>query len=107
VGERLRDRLRKGDTIARLGGDEFGALLPGADAAAATSAAQMILAALQQPLVLEGQELEVDASVGIVLSPEHGLQADVLLRRADVAMYVAKRGHARWAVYDPALDQHS
>ncbi len=107
VGQRLRDRLRAGDTIARLGGDEFGVLLPDADAQAAVRAARTILEALQQPLVLEGQELEVGASIGIALSPEHGSDPDALLRRADVAMYVAKRGHTRLAVYDPEQDHHS
>ena len=65
VAERLSDRLRVGDTLARLGGDEFGVLLPGADAEGAKRVARMVLDALEQPLRLEGQELEVDASVGI------------------------------------------
>lgn len=107
VGQRLRDCLRVGDTIARLGGDEFGVLLPGADVESATRAARTILNALQQPLLLEGQELEVAASIGIALSPVHGSDPDALLRRADVAMYVAKRGHTRLAVYDPEHDHHS
>jgi len=107
VAQRLRDRLRSDDTIARLGGDEFGVLLPGAKADGAVKAARVILEALEQPLILEGQELEVHASIGIALSPEHGRDPDVLMRRADVAMYVAKRGHTRLAVYDAAQDQHS
>jgi diguanylate cyclase (GGDEF)-like protein len=107
VGQRLRDRLGFGDIIARLGGDEFGVLLPGAGAERASEAARTILQALEQPLLLEGQELEVGASIGIALSPDHGCDPDVLMRRADVAMYVAKRGHTRLSVYDPEQDHHS
>src|SRR5262249_36199701 len=88
VGQRLRDCLRAEDTIARLGGDEFGVLLPGASTDGATRAARTIVEALRQPIALEGQELEVGASLGIVVSPEHGTDPDTLLRRADVAMYV-------------------
>jgi EAL domain-containing protein (putative c-di-GMP-specific phosphodiesterase class I) len=103
----LRDRVREGDTIARLGGDEFCVLLPDAGAEDATRLARVILDAVEQPLMLEGQALEIEASVGVVVSPDHGLDPDTLLRRADVAMYIAKRGNTHVAIYDPAQDQHS
>jgi diguanylate cyclase (GGDEF)-like protein len=107
VGRRLRERLRAGDTIARLGGDEFGVLLPGAGAEGAIRAAHTILATLEQPLIVEGQQLEIDVSIGIAISPDHGLDPDILMQRADVAMYIAKRGHTGLAIYDAVQDQHS
>ena len=62
---------------------------------------------LRRMFSLGGLSLEIDASIGIALSPDHGHDADTLLRRADVAMYVAKRGNAGYAVYTADQDQHS
>jgi len=107
VAARLRGAVRVGDTVARLGGDEFAVLLPGADAAGATRVVADLHAALDTPLQVEGQALRVGASVGIALGPVHGADGPTLLRRADVAMYVAKRARTGHAVYDPAQDQHS
>ncbi len=107
VGARLRQTLRASDTVARLGGDEFAALLPGADEASAVSATRAVLAALAAPIMVEGQTLDVGASVGIALSPAHGHDATTLLRRADVAMYAAKRTRAGHAIYDEVADRHS
>ncbi|MBI2324149.1 MAG: EAL domain-containing protein [Chloroflexi bacterium] len=103
VGPQLRDELRAGDTLARLGGDEFALLLPGASAAVASAVAERVLRALARPFIVDGQPLTVGASIGIACSPEHASDAETLLRRADVAMYVAKRGRGSWVMY--ALDQ--
>ena len=105
VGPRLRSHLRSSDTIARFGGDEFAVLLPGADRESALVAVRKILRDLQRPFVVEDQALEVGASVGIVLFPEHGNDPETLLRRADVAMYTAKRGGRGQAVYQSDLDE--
>jgi diguanylate cyclase (GGDEF)-like protein/PAS domain S-box-containing protein len=107
LGERLRDLLRESDTIGRLGGDEFAMVLPQCDEAGAVTTAQRVLAALDEPFFLEGQYLAVSASVGIATFPAHGLDAHTLLRRADIAMYIAKRGGGGHAVYSAQLDQHS
>jgi len=105
VGRRVRATLRESDTVARLGGDEFALLLrKGNDA---ISGAGRILMALEQPFAIEGQLIEIGASIGIVYSPEHGTDADALMRRADVAMYVAKRTKGGYAVYTSDQDQHS
>lgn len=103
VGPHLQGELRPGDTLARLGGDEFALLLPGAGAAVATAVAERVLRALGRPFTVEGQSLTIGVSIGIACSPEHAGDADTLLRRADVAMYVAKRGRGTWATY--AADQ--
>jgi len=104
VGVRLRAAVRASDTVARLGGDEFAILLPGADLAGAQHVAATLLRALDAPVDLEGQALGVSASIGIALSPAHGEAADVLLRCADVAMYVAKRAGGGSSTYAPELD---
>jgi diguanylate cyclase (GGDEF)-like protein len=109
LGERLGSVLRSSDTIARLGGDEFAILLPSATFEDARQIAQRLLALLEQPFTLGGLQLEIDASIGMALSPDHGTDADTLLRRADVAMYVAKRDGSNpgYALYTADQDQHS
>jgi diguanylate cyclase (GGDEF)-like protein/PAS domain S-box-containing protein len=91
VAFRLSNQLGSEATIARLGGDEFAALLLNvADASAVAKAARGIINTLQQPFVVEGQVLEVGASIGIAIYPEHGTDARTLLRRADAAVYATK-----------------
>jgi diguanylate cyclase (GGDEF)-like protein len=106
VGPRVRDQLRHGDTVARLGGDEFAALLPGAALDDAVRIAGAILRALEQPVAVDGQLLDVRASIGIAAFPQHGAGAEDLLQRADVAMYLAKRSGQSYAVYSPAQDPY-
>ena len=107
VSHRLRGALRESDTVSRLGGDEFGVVLPVADECRATVVATKLLQALANPYVVEGQSFDIGASVGIALSPTHGDDANALLRRADVAMYAAKRAAAGYSVYTSEQDQHS
>jgi diguanylate cyclase (GGDEF)-like protein/PAS domain S-box-containing protein len=91
VARRLLNQTDPADTVARLGGDEFAIVLTSApDADEVASSARRILNTLQQPFVVEGQVLEVGASIGIALYPRHGADARTLMRRADVAMYEAK-----------------
>jgi diguanylate cyclase (GGDEF)-like protein len=108
VAKRLRTVLqRQTDTVARLGGDEFAVLLPSDDLDAARLIATRILRALEQPIMIEGQLVDVGASIGIVTFPENGRDMNVLLRRADIAMYVAKRSNLGFALYDERHDQNS
>ncbi|HEV8681837.1 MAG TPA: EAL domain-containing protein [Actinomycetota bacterium] len=108
VGLRLRGVLRESDTVARLGGDEFGILLPQvSDAATATTVAAKVLKGLEDPLMVDGLALDITASIGIAICPQHGEDVDVLLRRADVAMYVAKASHSGYEVYTVRRDRYS
>ncbi len=91
VAARLRGVLRASDTAARLGGDEFVVLLPGDDAAGAEASARRLLDALASPCLLHGVPQRVMASLGIAVYPADGTDAEALLRRADGAMYRAKR----------------
>ena len=107
VSARLREVVRESDTVARLGGDEFAILLPRVrDREAAVDVAEKVRRAIGAPLaVKEGLVLEVEASVGIALFPQHGPGAAELLRRADVAMYVAKATRSGQVVYSTDHDQ--
>ncbi|MCZ7426614.1 bifunctional diguanylate cyclase/phosphodiesterase [Micromonospora sp. WMMA1949] len=104
VAERLRDAANPDDLVARLGGDEFAVLLRGLPApAVAAHRAEALLAALHDPLDLDGMRISVEASGGIAVAPATGGMAE-LLRRADVAMYQAKRAGQRVATYAPVRD---
>jgi diguanylate cyclase (GGDEF)-like protein/PAS domain S-box-containing protein len=105
VGERFVGELRETDTVARLGGDEFAVVLLAADADAAGVIATKLLAALERPFVVEGQALDVGASIGIAVYPDHADTADTMLRRADIAMYVAKRSRRTHATYTRDHDE--
>ena len=105
VGPRVTSVLRDGDTLARLGGDEFCVLLPRVHGESdAVQVANRIIAVLEFPFEVEGTILGIEASCGISLAPADGHSADLLLQRADVAMYVAKESQARVVVYRNELD---
>ncbi|MEU0152311.1 putative bifunctional diguanylate cyclase/phosphodiesterase [Micromonospora fulviviridis] len=104
VADRLRGAARPDDLVARLGGDEFAVLLRGLPAPAiAAHRAEALLAALHEPLDLDGMRISVEASGGIAVAPASGGMPE-LLRRADVAMYQAKRAGQRIATYAPTRD---
>jgi diguanylate cyclase (GGDEF)-like protein len=103
VGSRLETELGKTALLARLGGDEFAILVAGT-VADATSVASDVHTALERPFAVLGLPIEVATSIGIAISPDHGQDADALLQRADVAMYLAKAAHAGTAVYDEQQD---
>ncbi len=105
VGIRMRAALRESDVVSRLGGDEFAVLLATGGAERAPSVAMKILKALEAPLVIDGQSMDIAASIGIAHFPQHGEDAAALLRAADVAMYVAKRNKGGHAIYDPGHDE--
>ncbi len=99
MGARLREAVDGAPLIARLGGDEFAILLPGANVAVAQRTAHAMLRALEQPFLSDDHALEITASIGIAAFPDHATDAETLLRRADVAMYAAKRTGGTYAVY--------
>jgi diguanylate cyclase (GGDEF)-like protein len=107
VATRLRTKLRESDTVARMGGDEFAVLLPTAGEKHAAMAARMLLQALRLPFDIEEHRLDIGASIGIALYPDHGVEATTLVQRADVAMYAAKQGGSGHAFYEQRLDRHS
>jgi diguanylate cyclase (GGDEF)-like protein len=108
IGPRLSAALRESDSIARLGGDEFGVLLPAIDSEDdARAVAGKLRRALHEPVVINGIALDLAATVGIAVFPDHGDDVETLLQRADVAMYVAKEDHSGCEVYRPERDEYS
>jgi diguanylate cyclase (GGDEF)-like protein/PAS domain S-box-containing protein len=104
VAERIAGALRADDTAARLGGDEFAALVENVqDPGAVEETASRILAALAEPIIVDGGSLQAVASIGITTTPEADT-ADALLRQADLALYVAKgAGKNQWRRYQSHL----
>ncbi|MEU8076391.1 diguanylate cyclase [Catellatospora citrea] len=92
VAEILKAQLRSTDLAARHGGEEFAVLLPDTPNDAAKRTAERVRAALSAaPIELHGRSVKVTASLGVVAYPEHGLTTEELVRRADAALYNAKR----------------
>ncbi len=105
VGRRLASSVGDIGSVARLGGDEFAVLLPGtSDEEAALRVGRRVLHALEQPIALDELEVEVGASVGIALAPQHTSEGPSLLKRADMAMYAAKGSTRGLRIYEPDQD---
>ncbi|HEV7666425.1 MAG TPA: EAL domain-containing protein [Chloroflexota bacterium] len=107
VAKRLSQMSERVDTVARLGGDEFALIVPDTDRETAAVLAQALLQHLQEPFAFDGFVVPTDASIGVVVSPDDGDDADTLLQRADVAMYAAKASGAGWMFYAAEHDLHS
>ena len=107
VAGRLRGCLRSADTAARLGGDEFGVLLEHvAGSNEVVQAAERILAGFDEPFIVHGEAVAVRVSIGMALSGNGDRSVDEILRKADLAMYAAKRdGKHRWDLYDRELER--
>lgn len=107
IADRLKKTLRGSDVLARLGGDEFAIILFNNNVKDAEKVAVKLQQVLKQPLECEGRILSVEASIGISEFPTHGDHLDVLMRRADVAMYYAKKRNLKISVYDVMQDKNS
>jgi diguanylate cyclase (GGDEF)-like protein len=104
VADRLRAGIRPADTVARLGGDEFVLLLEVDTFEEATGIVDRLVAQLRRPYEVAGARLEVGASAGIAMFPEHGDDLEVLLRRADAAMYAAKEASSSTVLFTHDLE---
>jgi diguanylate cyclase (GGDEF)-like protein len=104
VSDRLRESLRPEDTLARFGGDEFLVLLEDAEGPEdVVRVAERITDKLREPILIDGRELFVRASIGIALGKVHQKSSEELLRDADTAMYQAKDEGLHYKVFDEAM----
>jgi diguanylate cyclase (GGDEF)-like protein len=108
IALRLAAAARPGDTVARLGGDEFAVVLAGvSNPVQAIGLAQSLRRHIAEPIDVEGVVMRTEASIGMAIAPDHGRDVDTLLRRADIAMYVAKGGRTGVEAYDSSQESHS
>lgn len=109
IAGRLKGCVRKADTVARLGGDEFTIILTNRiQPQAAALVAEKILKVVLRPLVVDGQEMCISASIGISVCPSDGMDAETLVKRADLAMVRAKAlGKNTYQLYDRSMDATS
>ena len=108
VAHRLTHSVRPGDLVARLGGDEFAVLLPAVkEAAAAREVAARLRAAVAEPIRLEGMSFVIEVSIGIAMFPDDATADELLVQRADVAMYLAKQRRSGVERYVADLDRNS
>jgi diguanylate cyclase (GGDEF)-like protein/PAS domain S-box-containing protein len=107
VADRLRTAVRAGDTVARFGGDEFAVLVESPSVLEAEAIAERVVAAMDQPFLLDERDIHIGASVGLACGGgDHtaAIGAEQLMRDADLAMYRAKSlGGGAWAAYDPQM----
>jgi diguanylate cyclase (GGDEF)-like protein len=107
VADRLATSGPQAAFLSRLGGDEFVLLVPAPTRTDAQAAARLVRAALSDTLLVGAVTVTVDASVGIALAPQDGLDYSALLRRADIAMYAAKNDGTGVEIYSSAIDEHT
>jgi len=105
VSEKLRALSSPQDVVARLGGDEFAILRrTPEDVETTDSFAQSIVEAVAKPIMLEGRQIYIGASIGIAHAPLDGRDPEMLLRNADLALYAAKsKGRSRWRAFEPGM----
>jgi diguanylate cyclase (GGDEF)-like protein len=106
LANQLRSCVSGNDLVARLGGDEFAIIKAGfRDHSELTALAERLLTSLRAPINCKGQEITVDASIGIAIAPDHGDSLEELLKRADLAMYAAKSaGRRTFRFFAPEYD---
>ncbi len=107
VSQRIPGALRNSDTIGRLGGDEFAVVLPDIDQKAAIEVAKKIVNILKPGFELKSHIVDIHASIGIAIYPEHGNDQTALIRHADVAMYESKRSGRHICLYNAEFDNHT
>ena len=107
IGERLKGMFEQPNMVARLGGDEFAIFIPCSGINDLPHIVLKIIETIEQPLLLEGISLEVSASIGISLYPDHGEDPNLLIQRADVALLIAKKEKEVSKVYDQNLDPYN
>jgi len=105
VGEIFNQTVRASDLVGRMGGDEFAVMLHYVDdQVSIIQAAQRLILNISQPIEIEGKLVSISCSIGISTYPQDGSTSDILLRRADMAMYAAKNdGKGKYTFFDESM----
>lgn len=107
IGPRITGCLTSSALLTRIGGDELAVILFDADVDDVTRIAEQLSAAIREPFVLDMVSVQIGASIGIAIAPDHASNAADLMRHADQAMYRAKHTGTSFEIYDPALDSET
>lgn len=107
LSQKIQLSLRGNDSMARLGGDEFAILLANTDKEGAINCAEKVLDNLKTPFEIKDIRIECSTSIGIAFYPEDGSTSEILLQRADIAMYQAKKTRNHYVVYDQSRDSNN
>jgi diguanylate cyclase (GGDEF)-like protein len=108
VAARLKENVGEHDTVARLGGDEFAVLQRGPQPQSAERLARRLVEIIGHPPPLESQSIHIGVSVGIAITPDHGLDADELMKCADLALYRAKaKGRGAYQLFEPEMEEEA
>lgn len=100
IAQRLTESIRQSDTVARLGGDELAIVLNKSDRQGAQTVVEKLIRVIEEPILFKDKEYSVSASIGITVFPENGQNPNYLVKKADDAMYFAKRNGIRFQHYD-------
>ena len=104
IGRRLKVLAIRCECVARIGGDEFSILLSDEQTKSLSDICHEVQSLIQEPVTICGVPISLGASIGVSLYPEHGGEAEILLQRADIALYSAKRRHSPTEIYSSSLD---
>ncbi|KJC42610.1 PAS-domain containing protein [Bradyrhizobium sp. LTSP857] len=108
VAARLKENVGEHDTVARLGGDEFAVLQRGPQPQSAEKLARRLVEIIGRPPPLESQSIHIGVSIGIAIAPDHGLDADELMKCADLALYQAKaKGRGAYQLFEPEMEEQA
>jgi diguanylate cyclase (GGDEF)-like protein/PAS domain S-box-containing protein len=109
IAERLKSCIGPQDTLCRMGGDEFTLLLPHvAGPQDVIEMSQRILQIVRQPMIVDGNEVQLTTSIGIAMYPENGQDTDTLMKNADIAMYrIKERGKNNFQFYSDVMNEHA
>ena len=106
VSDRINACCDPNDLASRFGGDEFALFMPNANATQAAERAEVLSESLEAPFEIGAATVAIASSIGIATSPDHGHDPSTLIRRADIAMYDAKRRHVRSAIFSDDLEEN-
>ncbi len=107
LAKRLTNTIRRSDSIARVASDEFLIILPKASIEYALEMARKLSLEVQSPFPVNGSPISIEITMGVVVYPNHGAEADVLIQRADVALRLAKQQKDEVSVYKESNDKHT